>query len=238
MIESVAGATTVLPLRLATVYLDDDRAREALDAAAPDSYSCWRGSRDRSSGASRSTWTPPRSPPGRRGPRRRDRRRGSRSGPLVPAHPAGRSGAAASGRTRPARTAAGDRGRGPRVRHRPGTPPGPAGRTGRFRRRERRERRLSAAGGPFARVPRRGGAGPRTRPAPEYRVEAGPWVPYSFTAPPDDLSGAPDIRCAGRRGARRDRARGPRSGEPLPQRQVALIDLLDRLLQRRGGDHR
>lgn len=32
VIETLAGATTVLPLRLATVYLDDDRAREALDA--------------------------------------------------------------------------------------------------------------------------------------------------------------------------------------------------------------
>ncbi|GGT31558.1 hypothetical protein GCM10010271_39370 [Streptomyces kurssanovii] len=32
VIEMLAGATTVLPLRLATVYLDDDSAREALDA--------------------------------------------------------------------------------------------------------------------------------------------------------------------------------------------------------------
>jgi hypothetical protein len=32
VIETLAGATTVLPLRLATVYLDDDRAREALGA--------------------------------------------------------------------------------------------------------------------------------------------------------------------------------------------------------------
>ncbi|GGW26448.1 GvpL/GvpF family gas vesicle protein [Streptomyces xantholiticus] len=32
VIERLGAATTVLPLRLATVYLDDDRAREALDA--------------------------------------------------------------------------------------------------------------------------------------------------------------------------------------------------------------
>ncbi|WP_319020251.1 GvpL/GvpF family gas vesicle protein [Streptomyces peucetius] len=31
VIEALGAATTVLPLRLATVYLDDDRAREALD---------------------------------------------------------------------------------------------------------------------------------------------------------------------------------------------------------------
>ncbi|MFK4693071.1 GvpL/GvpF family gas vesicle protein [Streptomyces pristinaespiralis] len=192
VIESVAGATTVLPLRLATVYLDDDRAREALDAGRAGFVQLLARLEGQVEWGVKIYVDAPSEPPGPDaapaagtadaglGPgrsylRTRRAQRSSRER----AHEAARTAAERI-------EAAGHAYATDRARHRvqQGELAGSGGENVVNDAYLLREDRSHAFREEVARA---------ADDLPGVRVEVtGPWVPYSFTTPPDDLSGAPD----------------------------------------------